>query len=157
MLLCLVCFLLIIILVKVIRFSFGALKIVAGLFLVSLLLILMCSVASAKEYSPEDVIIIGKVTQHEAGNQSELGKRLVIDTILNRVESPEFPNTVIDVVNQPGQYCSPSKYPPDGIYQLVAEEMINRTDDRVLWYRTKRYHSYGDPIIQEGAHYFSGR
>lgn len=122
-------------------------------------IILLCGGLNvqAHEYDPSDIVLIGKVVHHEAGNQSELGKRLVIDTILNRVESPEFPNSVSDVINQPGQYCNPAKYPPEEIYQLIAEEIFFRTNGQVLWYRTKRYHSYGTPVIQEGAHYFSGR
>lgn len=108
------------------------------------------------EYTPSDVVLIGKIVEHEAPHESELGKRLVIDTILNRVESDRFPNTVYDVINQPGQYCNPKKYPQDGIYRLVAEEIYFRTNKDVLWYRTKRYHTYGTPLLIEGAHYFSG-
>lgn len=110
----------------------------------------------AYEYDPKEIVLIGKVVQHEAGNQSELGKRLVADTILNRVESDAFPNTVYDVIMQPGQYCNPKKLPPNEIYKLVAEEIYSRTNDQVLWYRTKRYHTFGDPIVKEGNHYFSG-
>ena len=125
--------------------------------MVILFSILITLRVSAMEYTPSDIVIIGKVVQHEAGNQSELGKRLVADTILNRVESGDFPNSVTEVINQPGQYCNPSKYPPEEVYLLVAEEMYRRTNNKVLWYRTKKYHSFGVPILQEGAHYFSGR
>ena len=110
----------------------------------------------AYEYDPADIVLIGKVMQHEAGNQSELGKRLVIDTILNRVESERFPDTVYDVINQPGQYCNPKDFPPNEVYKLVAEEIYSRTNNEVLWYKTKGYHKYGDPILKEGNHYFSG-
>jgi N-acetylmuramoyl-L-alanine amidase len=109
------------------------------------------------EYMPSDIVSIGKVVYHEADNQSELGKRLVIDTILNRVESDGFPNTIEEVLSQPGQYCNSSKYPPKDYYRLVAEELYFRTNSEVLWYRTKKYHKYGVPIIKEGDHYFSGR
>ena len=124
--------------------------------LVIFLIILCCVDVSAHECTPSDIVMIGKVVQHEAGNQSELGKRLVIDTILNRVDSEGFPNTVEGVIKQPGQYCSPKKYPPDDIYRLVAEELYFRTNPRVLWYRTRKFHTYGVPIVQEGSHYFSG-
>mgnify|MGYP002524306360 CR=1 FL=1 len=132
-------------------------KVLIIIFMVILFSILITLRVSAMEYTPSDIVIIGKVVQHEAGNQSELGKRLVADTILNRVESGDFPNSVTEVINQPGQYCNPSKYPPEEVYLLVAEEMYRRTNNKVLWYRTKKYHSFGVPILQEGAHYFSGR
>ena len=132
-------------------------KLAAALFLI-LLVVFFCGgiAASAYEYQPADIVLIGKIVQHEAGNQSDLGRRLVCDTILNRVESEKFPNTVWDVVNQPGQYCLPEKFPPDDMYRLVAHEIYFRTNYEVLWYRTKRYHKYGTPIVVEGDHYFSG-
>lgn len=110
----------------------------------------------AYDYTPEEIVMIGKIVEHEAPHESELGQRLVIDTIMNRVEHGSFPDTVKGVLSQPGQYCNPKKYPPDYIYTLIAQEAVTRTNDQVLWYRTKRYHSYGIPIIQEGSHYFSG-
>ena len=127
------------------------------IFAIILWFILYPNMTYAYDYHPADIVLIGKVMHHEAGNQSELGKRLVIDTILNRVESDAFPNTVYDVIMQPGQYCNPKEFPPDGTYRLVAEEIYNRTNNKVLWYRTKRYHKYGKPIVKEGGHYFSGK
>lgn len=139
-----------------IRFWFELWRVAIALILLAALLLFFGSIAEAHEYTPEDIVMIAKVTQHEAGNQSELGKRLVIDTILNRVESERFPNSVNGVISQPGQYCKPRKFPPEDMYRLVAEELYFRTNGQVLWYRTKRYHKYGIPIIQEGNHYFSG-
>lgn len=124
--------------------------------IVLFLLWLFTKKVDAYEYTTTDIVLIGKLIQHEAAYESELGQRLVIDTVLNRVESEKFPNTVEEVLSQPGQYCNPSEYPPKRVYRLVAEEMRWRTNPDVLWYRTKRYHSYGNPIIKEGAHYFSG-
>ena len=112
---------------------------------------------SAYEYTAEDIVQIGKIVQHECPNESELGKRLVIDTILNRVESDAFPNTVAEVLNQKGQYCNPKKYSPKEVYTLIAQEINDRTDKRVLWFKTNWYHSFGEPIVKEGSHYFSGR
>ena len=139
------------------RISWSIWKIGFMLLMVAILLLLCSSFAEAHEYQPADVVLIGKVVNHEAPNESDLGKRLVVDTILNRVESDKFPNTVFDVIHQPGQYCIPDELPPKEIYTLIAEEMYNRTNNSVLWYRTKKYHTYGVPIIKEGNHYFSGR
>ena len=119
--------------------------------------ILYAHVAYGYEYTPEEIVMIGKIVQHECPHESELGQRLVIDTIMNRVESEAFPNTVRDLLSQPGQYCNPKKYPPKDIYILIAQEAVARTNPNVLWYRTKKYHSYGTPILVEGSHYFSGR
>lgn len=151
-----ICLLLILASVTLIRFSFEIWKIIFSFFLLIIALVLCCSVVEAHEYTPTDVVDIGKIIHHEARYESETGKRLVIDTILNRVESPDFPNSVKEVLSQPGQYCDPKEYPDKDIYRLVAEEIYTRTNDKVLWYRTKRYHKYGTPILVEGNHYFSG-
>ena len=55
-------------------------------------------------YTEEEVTMIAAIIQCEAGNQSDDGQRYVADSILNRVDSPWFPNTVLEVINQPGQY-----------------------------------------------------
>jgi len=127
------------------------------IFMMILFALLIALRVTAQEYTSKDIVLIAKVAQHEAGNQSELGQRLVIDTILNRVESLDFPDSTYEVLSQPGQYCLPKKYPPENMYRLVAEEIYFRTNSQVLWYRTKKYHTYGTPIIKEGDHYFSGR
>ena len=131
--------------------------IMVGIVIIILYLISVCVQVTAREYTPNDIVEIAKVTQHEAGNQSELGQRLVIDTVLNRVESEEFPNTVTEVLRQPGQYCNPRIDPPDHLYLLIAQEIETRTNSQVLWFRKHKYHSYGVPIVKEGLHYFSGR
>lgn len=66
----------------------------------------------------------------EAEGECEEGKRLVIDTILNRVDSISFPNTVYEVVYQPSQFSSMWNgrvdrcYIDDYICQLVEEELV---------------------------------
>lgn len=117
---------------------------------------LFASKVEAYEYAPEEIVQIGKIVEHECPHESELGKRLVVDTILNRVESDKFPNSVKEVLEQPGQYCKPTKYPPTEIYKIVADEIYMRTNNQVLWYRTNRYHGFGVPLVKEGNHYFSG-
>ena len=147
----------IIILSLVLDLSFRILKFLFGTILILIILaFLMAEPASAYEYTPEEMVMIGKIVQHECPHESEMGQRLVIDTILNRVECDAFPNTVKGVLNQPGQYCNPTKYPKDGVYKLIAQEIYSRTNNQIFWYKTGGYHKYGNPIIKEGSHYFSG-
>ena len=40
----------------------------------------------------------------EAGNQSYEGKLAVANVVLNRVKSKKYPNTIKDVIYQPGQF-----------------------------------------------------
>lgn len=54
----------------------------------------------------EDMMLISKIIYAEAGSVwlSDEWKMCVGEVVLNRVASPEFPNTIKEVLEQPGQY-----------------------------------------------------
>lgn len=98
----------------------------------------------------------------EAEGESELGKRLVIDTILNRVDHPEFPDNIWDVITVPYAFTSywngrmDRVEPTTEIFRLVTEELESRTNNQVLYFNSEKWPDYGNPILREGNHYFSG-
>lgn len=108
-----------------------------------------------------EINLLAVITMAEAEGESEYGKRLVIDTILNRMDSDEFPDSVEGVIFQKNQFeptwngrmdrC----YVQDDIRQLVVEELANRTNHDVVFFRGGKFSSYGTPMFQEGNHYFS--
>ena len=97
----------------------------------------------------------------EAEGECELGKRLVIDTILNRVESDRFPDTVTDVIYAKNQFSSMWNgrvdrcYVRDDICELVRQEAMSRTNEDVLFFTSIGYLSFSEPLFQVGNHYFS--
>lgn len=113
------------------------------------------------DISQDDIELIALVTMAEAEGEPEEGQRLVIDTILNRKDSEYFPDTVYDVIYQKNQFtcmwngrieqCEVR----DEIVQLIEEELVSRTNSDVVFFRTGRYSSYGEPLFQVGNHYFS--
>ena len=111
--------------------------------------------------SKEDMELIAHMTMAEAEGESEYGQRLVIDTILNRVDSSTFPDTVYDVLYQPYQFSSIKDgrftrcHVKKELYELVVEEVHNRTNYDVIFFRTGHYSKYGTPLFKEGAHYFN--
>ena len=112
--------------------------------------------------SEEDIELIALVTMGEAEGECEEGKRLVIDTILNRVDyNLYFPNTVKDVIYQRNQFeCVTNGrlsrcYVDEYFCQLVREELEYRTNYDVMYFRADRYGEYGTPMFQVGNHYFS--
>ena len=111
--------------------------------------------------SQEEIELIALCVMAEAEGECEYGQRLVIDVILNRVDDPHFPDTICDVIYQKNQFAGmygdriTRCYVKDELVQLVREELENRTDYDVVFFRTGHYHSYGVPMFQVGAHYFS--
>ena len=112
--------------------------------------------------SEDDIELIALVTMGEAEGECEEGKRLVIDTILNRVDYDlYFPNTVKDVIYQRNQFeCVTNGrlnrcYVDEYFCQLVREELEYRTNYDVMYFRAGRYGEYGTPMFQVGNHYFS--
>lgn len=109
----------------------------------------------------EEIELIALCVMAEAEGECEYGQRLVIDVILNRVDDPHFPDTIYDVIYQKNQFAGmygdriTRCYVKDELVQLVREELENRTDYDVVFFRTGHYHSYGVPMFQVGAHYFS--
>lgn len=112
-------------------------------------------------YTEEEIELIALVTMAEAEGETEYGKRLVIDTILNRVESEHFPDTVSEVVYQPNHFEAmwngrvDKCYVDDDICELVREEIDERTDPYTIFFCAGNYSAYGEPMYQVGNHYFS--
>lgn len=117
--------------------------------------------APAPSVTQEEIELIALCVMAEAEGECEYGQRLVIDVILNRVDDPHFPDTIYDVIYQKNQFAGmygdriTRCYVKDELVQLVREELENRTDYDVVFFRTGHYHSYGVPKFQVGAHYFS--
>lgn len=107
----------------------------------------------------DELQLMAKLVYAEAGNQDDMGKRLVIDCILNRVDDSRFPSTITNVMYQQGQFDSvhyANQYPLDEhIYNLIIEEIHNRTNSEVLYFRANHYHPFGTPVMQYQDHYFS--
>lgn len=110
--------------------------------------------------------ILAGLVEVEAGNQDEYGKRLVVDTVLNRVNDPQFPDTIVDVIYQPYQFSVVGngqfqKYIdgrleiPEENYRIVAEELIDQADYDVVFFQNSGWSSYGQHAYKYGDHYFS--
>ena len=112
-------------------------------------------------FSEEDIDLIALLTMAEAEGESEYGKRLVIDTVLNRVDSEHFPDTVYGVIYQENQFSPISDgriercYVDEGIRKLVLDEVESRTNYDTIFFHAGRYSNYGTQLFSEGNHYFS--
>ena len=111
--------------------------------------------------SEEDIELIALVTMAEAEGECEEGQRLVIDTILNRVDTNYLgADTVSEVVYQSGQFSSMWNgrvdrcYVKEDICDLVREEAQSRTNYDVIFFTAGDYGKYGTPMFSVGNHYF---
>ncbi len=55
-------------------------------------------------YSDYEIDLLARIVRAEAQSESFEGKIAVACVVLNRVESPKFPNTIKDVIYAPGQF-----------------------------------------------------
>lgn len=60
----------------------------------------------ADEMTVEEYHLLAAITDLEAGNQSYVGQRAVVEVVFNRVLDPRFPNTVKGVLSQAGQFST---------------------------------------------------
>ncbi len=107
--------------------------------------------------------LLACVVQAEAGNQDMTGKKLVVDTILNRVDSPEYPDTISGVIYQSSQFSCVKDgnldkafwNVTDDCFRAVTAELAQRTDSSILYFTAGGYGQYGTPAYKYGDHYFS--
>ena len=109
----------------------------------------------------EEARILAVLTIREAGGESTLGQRLVIDTVLNRVDRDFYPDNILDVIYQPNQYTGVSEagLSEDRIQEamdLVYQECEHRTNWNVLYFCNSGYNG-PVPLFVEGNHWFSGQ
>lgn len=96
--------------------------------------------ATTPAYTENDLYIMSHIISAEAGNCSEEMMIAVGSVVLNRVEDERFPDTIEEVVFQPGQY-SPTwngayyAEPTQGAVE-VAEMLLtegSQIDESVVW------------------------
>jgi hypothetical protein len=81
------------------------------------------SVEEFREQWGESATYIAKTVYGEARGTSVDGQEKVIWCILNRVDNPRFPNTIIKVITAPGQFHGYSSSNPctDEMYELALD------------------------------------
>lgn len=100
----------------------------------------------------------------EAGNQGYEGMRKVAAVIKNRQEGKNYPDTIKGVITQKYMFSS---Y-PDGMKkwandahdsdvckQAIWDEINERSDTKIVYFRTGHYSEYGTPAYKYKDHYFS--
>ena len=82
--------------------------------------------ANALPISDSDFILLCNVVGHEAGSYwiSEYEKACVVEVVMNRVNSPLYPNTIYGVLTQPYQFSGCYSYVDLGTYSGYVTESV---------------------------------
>lgn len=111
----------------------------------------------------DELELLALVVEAEAGNQDLTGKRLVVDVVLNRVDSPLFPDTITEVLEQPGQFSTMSNgavedagwHMQEDDYTAVMMEVTGgRLDYDIYYFTAGEYNASCSPAYIHGDHYF---
>ena len=107
--------------------------------------------------------LLAAVVEAEAGNQDMTGKRLVVDVVLNRVDSPLFPDTITEVLEQPGQFSTmwngaveeAGWHMQEDDYTAVMMEVTGvRLDYDIYFFTAGEYNASCKPAYIHGDHFF---
>ena len=117
----------------------------------------------AEEEHQAELELLACLVYAEAGIEDLHGKRLVVDVVLNRVDSDRFPNTITDVIYEKNQFSTVTdgalerafREVTQECYDAVALELEKRTDTEILYFCSTGYLPYGSPAYQYRNHYFS--
>lgn len=107
--------------------------------------------------------LAAQLVQAEAGNQDLEGKRRAVDVLLNRKDSPDFPDTIRDVIYQEGQFSVVQNGAFDKAAWNITDEDReavylefmggSRLDSGILYFNTKKTNGTGH--YKCGDHWFS--
>lgn len=110
--------------------------------------------------------LFAQCVEAEAGGEGLIGKRLVADVILNRVDDRDFPDTVEEVILEQnsngiwqfsvaGNGMLDKAEPSDETYAAIRMELNERSYPGLLYFTSEGYSKYGTPWQKVGGHYFS--
>ena len=86
---------------------------------------------NVNEFTYEEAQELMRIAWCEAGNQGIDGQRMIMCVVINRVNDPDFPDNIHDVIYQPYQFAtagmSKAQITPDTHMALAELEMGNLT------------------------------
>ncbi len=106
---------------------------------------------------------LAQLVEAEAGNQGLYGKRLVVDVVLNRVESDDFPDNIHDVIFQEGQFSvvtngaweKAAYNMKESDYEAVKLELELHENKEVLYFNCNRNVAGTGEPFKVGGHWFN--
>ena len=110
-----------------------------------------------------DLDLLATLVWAEAGDQPiPEGLCYVCDVVLNRVDSPAWPNTIADVIYQPGQFSVVNNGAlnrafgnvPQVCYDAVQSQLAGRLNYDIIYF-SMGYNANGTVAFTHGTHFYS--
>lgn len=116
----------------------------------------------SEEILMDDLELLAQLVEAEAGGEDFQGKCYVVDVVLNRVDSPDFPNTIREVIFQPYHFSTvydgalerASYHMQEDDYNAVKAELKERSNSEITFFTAGNYNPYCEPLFKYGHHYF---
>lgn len=108
----------------------------------------------------DELELLAKCVEAEAATEGLKGKQLVVDVILNRVDSPEFSDSITGVITEHNQFSTwangmiAAAEPTAETYDAIELELESRLDYDILYFTAGSYNPYCIPAYQYKNHYF---
>ena len=121
-----------------------------------------------------EIEALAQLIEAEAGTEDFIGKCLVADVVLNRVQDNSFPNSVVPVIFEHhirksdgvdcyqfatvkyGTYDEAGYHISDESFKAAYQEYYSpkRMDTKILYFTAGKYNEYCKPAYKYGRHYF---
>lgn len=114
-------------------------------------------IESIPEFSSQDIAILERVTMSESSTQPFETQVAVAQTIINRLHSGEFGDSIYDIVYTPYQYSTADNGDPNQQVKDAVETAINNPPypSDMLYFREDYYHEWATDYKQIGVLFFS--
>lgn len=109
------------------------------------------------DVTDSDIDLMARVVMSEASVLGLECKQAIAQTIVNRVRSSKFPNTVEQVVYQKNQYSTQDNGKPNADCYAAVQQAL-RYEEHPLdmyYFRMWHYHKFGTPYMEIQNCYFS--
>lgn len=105
----------------------------------------------------DDFYEICRVVMNEAGGESYKCQVAVAETIINRINSDEFPDTIYEVLYQPYQYSHADNGEiTDSVNEAVTQALEQHIyDTDMMYFREDYYHEFAEDYFYINNMYFS--
>ncbi|MCL7745600.1 cell wall hydrolase [Halalkalibacter alkaliphilus] len=116
--------------------------------------------------SEKELDLLARIVRAEAQTEPFEGKVAVADVVLNRLESPQFPDTIKEVIYEPGQFepvmngqvDQPADEESIEAVDAALSDMRNITEDSLFFYNpaiaTNRWLDTRETTVVIGQHEF---